>query len=46
MILELKKMKYFDIIFFLIFKIYNLTISFINLLMNDIDFVSFILKGN
>jgi hypothetical protein len=35
-------MKCFNIILFLIFKIYNLVISFINFLMNDVDFVDFL----
>jgi hypothetical protein len=39
-------MKYFNIILFLIFKIHNLTISFINFLMNEIDIVDFLFVDN
>jgi hypothetical protein len=35
-------MKCFNIILFLIFKIHNLTISFINFLMNEVDIVNFL----
>jgi hypothetical protein len=35
-------MKCFNIILFLIFKIHNLTISFINFLMNKVDIVNFL----
>jgi hypothetical protein len=39
-------MKYFNIILFLIFKIHNLAISFINFLMNEIDIVDFLFVDN
>jgi hypothetical protein len=35
-------MKCFNIILFLIFKIHNLAISFINFLMNEVDIVNFL----
>jgi hypothetical protein len=35
-------MKYFNIILFLIFKIHNLTINFINFLMNKVIIVDFL----
>jgi hypothetical protein len=39
-------MKYFNIILFLIFKIHNLAISFINFLMNEVDIVNFLFVDN
>jgi hypothetical protein len=35
-------MKCFNIILFLIFKIHNLAINFINFLMNEVDIVNFL----
>jgi hypothetical protein len=39
-------MKCFNIILFLIFKIHNLAISFINFLINEVDIVNFLFVDN
>jgi hypothetical protein len=39
-------MKCFNIILFLIFKIHNLIISFINFLMNEVNIVNFLVVDN